>query len=296
MKKILVSIMVIMMLLSGCTPYSSSQGESNKEVSSTETMDSHFNYIKCLTLTEIKSALTQEGLVLIENRNESPAYYQIDDTMPFIFNVEDSNQILLIYVFKTIGQLKQVNPYGGLNLIFWVKDILPQKGNYPSIAYAAHNVLIVDLVKVHMPQEITSRDEQILKSLQEAALSLNDSRKAVFADKGTYWDVRYVSDYYQHWYKDDNDTTHLDQDSKGKWTVKYTGPNPESIRNLKFECNAWSGGGCLNDSGNGILDKIGDSYYLRYNNDVGIPDNESAITVNIEWDGQQESLDLKMIK
>lgn len=295
MKKILISIFVFVLILSGCKPYSSPRGDRNQEVSPTETSDSSFNYIRCLTLNEIKTALIREGLNLSENREESPAFYQIDDTMPAILNIEDTNQTLLIYVFKTIGQLKEIYPYGGASSMPYI-DILPQKGNYPSRAFSAHNVLIVDLIKINMPQEIR-RNEQALKALQKAAVSLNDTQRAVFVDRGTYWDARYVIDYYQHWYKDDRGTTQLDQDSEGKWTVKYTGSNPESIHNLKYEYETLAGGGSHTDSGNGILKKVGDSYYLQTNSgNGGIPGKESFPNINIQWDGQQESLKLKMIE
>ncbi|MGI5921093.1 MAG: hypothetical protein ACOX6I_05090 [Syntrophomonadaceae bacterium] len=293
MNKILISIMIIMMLLSGCKPYLSPQGDSSQEVSPTETSDP-IDYIKCLTLTEVNSALSHEGLKLIANRRESPSFYQIDDTMPAIFNVKDTNQMLLIYVFKTIGQLKQVYPYGGLTFIPGA-DILPQIVNYPKVMYAFRNVLMIDIVKTNAPQEVTSRDEQVLKALKNVAFLLNDTQRVAFANKGTHWDAHLVVDFYEHWYKDDNDTTQFDHDSTGKWTVKYIGPNPESIHNIKVEYNAWGNSGRFTDSGD-VLVKTGTNYYLRIPDSNGTPDKESVPTISFEWNGQKESLDLKMIE
>jgi hypothetical protein len=290
MKRKFICIIIFTLILSGCTPALTPRTDTDSE-------DSHFQYATCLTLNDITSALSHQGLNLIENREESPAYYQIDDTMPFIFNVKDSKQMLLIYVFKDIAQLKQVYPWGGLSLTLLALTGLdiPQKENYPLIISSTmRNVLIVDMIQVNTYQEYTA-EQHIVEGLRKAVLSLNDAQRVVFADQGTYWDARLVSDYYEYWYKDDKGTICLDHDSEGKWTVKYTGPNPESIQYLKYEYNTGAGGvsGTLN--GDSILEKIGDSYFLRIGSSDDLP-SDGSITLTIEWDSQKESLNLTKIK
>jgi len=128
--------------------------------------------------------------------------------------------------------------------------------------------------------------------LQQVARSLNGSQEVVFAAKGTHWDARYLVDYYQHWYKDDGGTTHVDQYSNRKWVIKYIGTDPESIHNTWYEYETPVSGG----RGDGILAKSGEDYYLKIGSDDlsnSIPDKDDIIALTIRWDGQEASPFLK---
>lgn len=86
---------------------------------------------------------------------------------------------------------------------------------------------------------------------------------------------------------------HVDQYSNGKWAVKYIGSDPQSIHDIRYEYKTAGRSG----SGAGIIEKIGEDYYLRIGNGEGniIPDKDSVITMTIQWDGTEESLNLKML-
>lgn len=103
----------------------------------------------------------------------------------------------------------------------------------------------------------------------------------------------YSDDYYQHWYKDDRGLARVEQYSNGKWAVKYIGPDPQSIHDIRYEYKTPG----RSSSGDGIIEKIGEDYYLRIGNGEGniIPDKDSVITMTIQWAGKGESLNLKML-
>lgn len=279
----------MMMALSGCYRPSAPKQEANSDVSSSGTPTSGFQYTELLSLDQFKTALFLQGLQLSDNQEANPAGYQIYNVNPAIYSIKHSNQVLLVYVFRSIEERIQASGAGGSG--FFLKTQFPQKENCFSRTYAIRNVLMIVMVDVSMMHSIPEI-ERVLRPLQNVFLSLNDSQKAVFADKGTYWDARYVVDYYQHWYKDDRGTTHHDQYSNGKWAVKYIGPDPQSIRDIKYEYKTPGEGG----SGDGILEKIGEDYCLRLaNNERGdIPDKDTVCTITIQWDGKEESF--KLIK
>ncbi|MEN6328620.1 MAG: hypothetical protein ABFD18_20730 [Syntrophomonas sp.] len=283
MKKVLLSIIIFSLVLSGCTPASQPKANTNQG-------ESRIKYAECLTLGDIKTALAREDLQLIENKKESPAYYQLDYAMPAIFNIKDSNQILLIYVFHTIADCKEVSPYVGS----WHIPIdIPQKGSYhPFRTYAVRNVLLIDMLDEIKPQDIKPMDELLLKALPQLMFSLNDSQKVIYNDRGTYWDAQYIVAYYQNWYKDKRGITQFDQHSKGKWMVKYIGPDPQSIKDLSYEYETLGHGGSGTDIG--PLQKVGKNYYFGINNESSsIPDKSSVLTMTIKWDEKEESLKLR---
>jgi hypothetical protein len=127
---------------------------------------------------------------------------------------------------------------------------------------------------------------------------LNGTEEMVFADKSSHWDANLTIKYYQYWYKDNRDAIHICQRSNEKWLVKYLGPDPESVHNLKYKYTLLNGGGSGNIYGPGILHKIGKDYYLQLGNSQsnGIPDKDDVYTLAIQWDDQKETLHLKSIK
>jgi len=186
MKRILISFFVVMMALSGCSQTSVPDEKANQSVSPTETADSSFKYTVLLSLIEVKTALALEGLQLSNDQEASPTDYQINNVKPAVYIVNQSDQVLLVYVFKSIADRKDVCWDGELGLITPPQFL--QKENYFARSYIARNVLIIEMLDVSMRHSIPEI-EQVLKPLQNAVLSLNGSQEAVFADKGTCWDA-----------------------------------------------------------------------------------------------------------
>jgi|GEM_PF-1264372 len=287
--RVLISFFIVMLAISGCSQPSAITEKAKHSVSSSGTVDYRL-YTAPLSLIEVKTALILEGLQLSDNKEISPTDYQINNVKPAVYTINQSDQVLLIYIFKSIAERMEVCWDGYLG--FFPPPQFPQKENYLNRSYVAGNVLIIDMVDVSRMQSITEI-EQVLKPLRKVVLSLNGSHEAVFADKGTNWDASYIVNYYEHWYKDDKGLAHVDQYSNGKWVVKYIGPDPQFVHDIRYECKTPGRSG----SGNRNFLKIGEDYYLRIGNDEGnsIPDKDSVITITIQWDGKEESLNLKMI-
>lgn len=288
MKKILIGICIMAIAFSGCSCLSQPKENADQGVSSLETSASRFQYTEPLSLNEVKTALIFAGLPLIDDQKEVPTDYQIGTVTPAVYSTSPNNQ-LLVYIFNSIADRKAVCWSGGL--FDTPATRVPIKENHFTRSYTVKNVLIINLLNVNIMQINPTANQQILKFLPRIALCLNDSQKAVFTDKGTNWDARYIVDYYQHWYKDDKGITQLDQFSNAKWVVKYIGPDPESIHNLRYEYKTPGTGG----SGDGIYVKSGEDYYLKIGGEYGgnnIPDKDTVCTLTIQWNGREESLNL----
>jgi len=290
MKKIAICFFIVAIGLSGCSSSSAPTCNLNQEGTPTEQVNSQFQYPEPFSLIQIETALTQAGLHLNDARVEGLTDFRVYNVTPAAYSVKASNHRLLVYVFKNIAERKKVLWFGeavGLPTI-----LSPLEGDRPGRAYAVGNVLIIDLLDAKLVPEYTHADEQVLSILQKVVRSLNSSQEVVFAAKGTHWDARYLVDYYQHWYKDDDGTTHVDQYSNGKWEIKYIGTDPESIHSTWYEYETPVSGG----RGNGIFAKTDEDYYLKIGGDNlsnSIPDKNDVIALTIRWDGQVASPFLK---
>jgi len=289
MKRVLISLFIAILALSGCAQPSAINEKAKHSVSPSGTVDYPL-YTAPLLLIDVKTALILEGLQLSDNKEISPTDYQINNVKPAVYKINRSDQVLLIYIFKSIADRKEVSWDGSIG--YFPPTQFPQNENYLTRSYNARNVLIIDMLDVSMMHSIPEI-EQVLRPVRKAVLALNDTQEVVIADKGTYWDARYVVDYYQHWYKDDKGLTRLDQYSNGKWEVNYIGADQQSIHDITYEYKTPGRGG----GGDGIIEKIGEDYYLRIGSDAGdiIPDKDSVCTLTIKWDGKEESLNLKML-
>ncbi|MDD4802201.1 MAG: hypothetical protein PHF24_04580 [Syntrophomonas sp.] len=290
MGKILISIFIFITVLAGCSVASLPPGNSSHGAAPAAISDSRFQYPEPYSLNQIKIAITLAGLQLSDNQKINPADYRINNVTPFVYSVNYHKQTILVYIFENIAERKKVCWNGGE-----LSDIpltqISQAENYLIRSYIARNVLIVDMLdasKMHSIPEI----EQVLKPVREVVLALNDAQKAVFSARGNDWDAQYTVDYYQNWYKDNRGLTRVDQYSKGKWTVKYIGPDPVAIQNINYEYKTPGRSG----SGHAVLESIDEGYYLRLGHDEGgsIPAKDSVYSITIQWDGQEESLNLKM--
>jgi len=291
MKKLLICLFMLAVAVSGCSNQRMPDENPSQAGPAVENFDFRFQYDQPLTVDDVKLAFEHHGLNLIEGKDEPPQYL-IDKVSPSIYSVNDSKQVIYVYLFDSTAGRKQAVGEGGdpLNLptVFW-----PQPDGHMIRAYTSRNILIVDMLDLSMISNIPSKEEQVLKTIPNIMSALNNSQRTVFIAKSQNWDAQYLVEYYQHWYKDAAGVTHADQYSTGKWSVKYIGPNPESIQGIKYTYRTPAHGG----SGDGIFAKEGEYYYLVLPEDKSnsIPTNNSVYTLTITSPGQEETLDLKPI-
>ncbi len=284
--------------LSGCSNHFMLKENAEQTASSVNERDSSFYYPKPLTLAEVKTAIIAQNLQLNENQEEIPKDYVINNVTPTIYKI-DQNNILMIYIYESIALRKEACETGEIGYFdYFDSNKLPQKENWPTIAYTARNALIIDMTNMKNYQSNFTAFTRVWKALRAAADSMDGVKEMVFADKGNCWDARIVVRYYQNWYMVKDDTIGIDQYARKQWLVKYLGPDPEAIRHVKYKYTHQGGGGSGYDNGPGILQKIGKDYYLRLGNSgsSSIPYKDDVYTLKIQWGGKTETLDLKMIQ
>ncbi len=293
MKRVLVFLIVLAFVVSGCSGPRTPKENSSQVDPIIESSATGIQYDQPLTLDDVKLAFQQTGLNLAENKESKPADYGINTVTPAIFSVKDSNQVIYVYVFANIAERIQAVGEGNNLTIYSPLPFVTVPEGYLSDTVTARNVLIVDLLDVRNASSIPSGEEQVLKTIRNTVNSLNNSQRMVFAAQSQSWDAQYVIEYYQHWYEDGAGVAHADQYSVGKWSVKYIGPNPESIQSIKHSYKTPTGGG----SGDAIFKKDGDYYYLRLseNSGGGYPVSNGVYSLTITWDGHEDTLDLKPV-
>lgn len=291
MKRMLVIVLIIAFALSGCSAPLTLKQNAKTNASLKKHVHSPFQYTRPLTLDDVQNALKAEGLQLNKTPDEKPDDYRIKNISPVIYEIKHNEIIFLIYIFPSIALRKDVCLQGEWS--YMNDEQLPQKDSWVTKAYTAKNVLICNMFNSNLYQNNMLKNEKDFQALKRAVFSLNDGQKAVFTAKGKNWDARLDTQYYQHWYKDDEDTTHVDQRSDSQWTVKYLGSNPESVKDLRYEYTNQSHSG----SGTGHLEKKGEDYYLVIGSsgDDGMINMEAERGLVIHWDGQKEALNLQRI-
>jgi len=307
MKKLRICLLVLAFVLSGCSFPGAAKNDSKQAGPALENSESNFQYIEPLTLDDLKRAFSQEGLILTENGAIGRNEYLLSNITPAFFSINASEQNLLIYIFDSIADRKQI-PY-----VYTYEDhaaqtpvfgqvgdpiVLPtQFDNLPAgiiaRSFVARNVLIIDMIDLSHMDNVMSNEDQVFKNLRKVVSFLNKSQTITFEASSKNWDADYAVEYYQHWYKDNAGLTQIDQSAIGKWSVKYIGANPESIKDIRYSYKTPARGG----NGDGIFEKDGDFYCLRLDagGDDAIPNKDGVYTLTITSDGHEETLDLKPV-
>ncbi len=292
MKKLLICMLVLGIAMSGCSSQRVPNENSSQVVPAPENMEPSFQYDQPLTVDDVKLAFDQSGLSLIEAKDIEPQKYMIDQISPSIFSINDTKQILHVYIFEDTMDRKQVIWEGGDHISLpTVFTSLPQ--GFLTASFVTRNVIIIDRLDLRLMNNIPSSEEQVLRKIESIENALNNSQLMVFIAKSQNWDAQYLVEYYQHWYKDTAGLTRVDQSAVGKWSVKYIGPNPESIQGIKYALRTPTGRG----SGSRRFTKDGEDYYLGLPKDTSssIPTSNSECMLTITWLGQEETLTLHPI-
>lgn len=293
MKRLLLILFIIMIVLSGCTNPAVHHEDAKQNVSSTVNSGSLFDFAQPLTLAQVTTAMMLEGLPFTENRKENPDDYAINGVTPTIYTIKQNQNVLMIYIFESIA-LRQEACGNSEGAGYWIADKLPQNDEWLTVAYTAKNALIIDRINIEKYQSDIAK---ILSPLRTAADSLNETKEMVFADQSSHWDAKYFVRYYQYWYQDSSGKIHICQYAHGRWLVKYLDSDAKSIHHLNYQYTLPDGNGSGNIHGPGILDKKVGDYYFQLGNSVGrsIPNQDDVYTLTIQWDGNKETLHLKMI-
>jgi len=298
MKKILVILCIFSLALSGCSIPFFNREDPGKIPAQTESAGFPFTYTETIGVKDVKTALIDAGLQVTEGGVADTDDYVLNNLHPTVYTLKPLQYVLFVYEFDSLAQRIEAGWHSGSEHI--ITDEIPLPENWLARACTARNILIIykfNLEKLvnagGSPQE-EDEFKNNLNALNQALFRLNQGQEMVFADRGKLWDARLTVKYFQHWYKDDTDTSHVEQNSKGTWQVKYLGSKPDSCKSIRYEYITFSGSG----SGDGHLQKVGEDYYLRLGTvfNTGIPGKDTVYTLRIKCNDQEESLDLKAIK
>ncbi|MBU3189581.1 zf-HC2 domain-containing protein [Clostridium bowmanii] len=239
-----------------------------------------------LTLKTIVKTFEKQGVFLKENSSQYLDEYELSGVKPAVFAIGDKKGTLLVYVFKSFVERKDIieksNKFNGL---FSLQE-------YP---LNAKNALLVYV----SAQNPTTEEE--MKSIGETRVLisdivfkyLNDGKVAIYKGESTNWEGTFTVKYYEHWWEDEKGKLHYDSYNESSPLVKYKMTDITSVGPISFEYKTSSGGGTSTGS---RLDKEG---YSRMGNSGGngaMHRENEDITFTIKWNGKKENIILKAQK
>ena len=150
-----------------------------------------------LTLKTIVRTFNIQGLHLKENKLKSPEEFNFNGIKPSIFNIGESKDILLVYIFKSFTQRdKMLMETDKFHNIFSLEEV----------PYNAKNALIV-----YMPFELPKTEDDYksfvkTKNLISSTIfkNLNGGKEIVYKGESASWQGTFTLKYYQHWIEDEN--------------------------------------------------------------------------------------------
>lgn len=291
MKRML-AFMVMALAVSGwgCSGQSGQNGDAAKVGPAPGSSATGIQYDQPLTLDDVRLAFQHAGLTLADRQDIEPDNYAINSVIPAVYSISGSGQVICVYVYNDIAERIQVVQHHRLSK-YVPPSFFPVPEGYLARTYSTRNVLLVDVLEIGGQNDIPPGENQVWKAIDAIVNSLDDIQQMNFAARSQNWDAEYLIEYYQHWYKDAAGVTHVDRYNTGKWSVLYTGANPESIQNIRYTYKTPGRSG----SGDGIFDKEGNDYYLRIgqSGSSSYPVADGVYTLTITWDREEETLNLK---
>jgi hypothetical protein len=201
----------------------------------------------------------------------------IDGVLPIEYQVDKSEDSILIYEFDTVNKRK----LGELSI---------EKYDIPSRVYRTARNLIL-LYQPRLPETLEEYKE-ILPTLQSRMkaftdtvfLDLNQGETVTLKGQSEHWQGEITIQYFQYWFQNENDVTGLDSYALTKGFLRYIG-DEEEIKDLsyKYSSNTLSRGGNMTRL-NGTEVKINDEGSGAY-----IPD---CYQVKVEWNGKVEEFEM----
>lgn len=188
--RILIILLSLSLVVTGCTS------------SATEEED----LAQPLSLTEIVRALEEDGLQLTPLKDVSVP--ELSNVKPAVFQIEDSNCRLLVYLFPTIEQRreaeKEYDPPMTIRAPFYEMDnvrVLPRSAKNAVIAYYIPEVGERELSSLPMPG---------IETVRTTVFALNDGQEIVYAGESDSWEAQVVVRYHHYFFKNEKGVLYND--------------------------------------------------------------------------------------
>ncbi len=255
-----------------------------------ENKDNDFT-VEGLTEKEIIQTFKDQGIKLKQSDMQIKDKYILEEVKPKIYELNDSNDYLFIYIFKSLNDRERSEMDREYREIY--KDFCVEE-NLGWLASPAKNALII-----HIPNAPKENDDEEykkyfmrLKEIKRIVFEdLNDAKEIVFKGETENWKGEYKVMYYEYFMQYEEGRIGYDsyEETTGELVYKGNRKNVETI-NYEYEISAGSGG-----SGTRHLNKDGKLSLGTTGGSGSITRKDSVIKLKIQWNGKTEIMELKAI-
>jgi hypothetical protein len=235
-----------------------------------------------LTLKKVVKTVNAEGLALREDKSKSPDDYALDGVKPAIYRITESEDTLLIYIFKSFGEKKE---------ILSKNDKFDKPFTFEEVPYHAKNTLIV-----FIPAKTPETKEELNKIAHTTSLisnivfeDLNEGKERIYRGESESWAGTLTLKYYQHWFEEDG-FLHHDSYYEKSPALQYKKSDIANVGPLTFEYETGSSGG----SSEGYT--LNDEGYVKLGSGAGngaILSEDAEVKFTVKWGEQEEHFILK---
>ncbi len=235
-----------------------------------------------LTLKAVVKTFNAEGLALKEDKSKSPDKYVLNGVKPTIYRVAKSDDTLLIYIFESFGDKKEI-----LSKTHKFKSTF----TFGEIPYHAKNTLIL-----FIPAKIPETEEEFIsfsktaKSISDIVFEkLNEGKERVYKGGSESWEGTLTLKYYEHRFEEGG-VIRYDSYYEKTPALQYKKSDIENVGPLIFEYEAGSNGG----SAEGFT--LNNEGYAKLGSSSGtgaILSEDAEVRFTVKWGGKEEHFVLK---
>ena len=235
-----------------------------------------------LTLKTVVKTFKAEGLPLKVNKSVPIENYILGTVKPTIYDAGDNKDLLLVYVFKSFGEKKEIlantdkfrNPFSLEEFLFHAKNVF---------------IILKPLETIETREDVEriGSKQRIIREI--VFRDLNEGKERVYEGESDSWKGTLTLKYYEHWFHDDG-TLRYDSYYEGQPLIKYKKAGLENPGLISFEYKL----GSSKKTGSGITVNKEGYIELAGGGSSGLPPSEDEeINFKIKWGDQEELLVLK---
>lgn len=236
----------------------------------------------------IVDALENAGLTMEISMEDDSNDYFMGGISPVIYNLESSDNKLLIYVYPTFDQLD--DPLDAPEII--------QENSGLLFPVKTQNV-ILGIYRPINDYEVIDGESLTFAEISQIVYDtvfedLNNGKTVIYQASNDSWTCQFTLSYYQNSLDDGEGEVYEDNYFDAEHVVIYTGENQDELGDFTAEFHANLGsstytvsGNTLDDNGYRLLGKAGGQEYF----DLSVP-----ITCNLTWAGNEDTLELVAVE
>lgn len=236
-----------------------------------------------LTLKTIRKTLEKQGVAIKKNKSISPNAFELNGVRPTIFSVDKEKGTLLVYIFKSIGERKDIvsnsdkdDPFNLFEIPFKTKNaFLIYKPSVPE------NPTLEEWNNLAEPMDLIS--DIVFKYF-------NNGKEVVFKGESNSWIGTFTLKYYDYFWQDEKGTLKHEGYHDKLPEIQYKLEDIVAVGPIEYEYKTTSSSGSGRNEG---LNKDG---YLTLGHGGGngaLPSLDKDIPFIIKWNGKEETIILK---